>query len=255
MFLFYSPVLAEEDIPTEEIELSTPHYEYKADAFAPALGRYTYDVSWQGIPAARASAVVKKKGDTLKVIIRVRTLKAIDIFYKLRYHAEAVLSASKMTPKHSFFNKNEKSRIRNMDLSFHPDGEISVIRNKNGNIEKFKFNPHNFTLDPFSAAFIARSLDWSVGDTKYFDAYEGQNRYLVALSAAGKEKIKHNGKLYETWVIKPRVKKLGFENEKNKLRDASIYLTTDTARDILLIRSEVFIGSVKTKLTSFKPLQ
>ena len=38
-----------------------------------------------------------------------------------------------------------------------------------------------------------------------------------------------------------------------KLREAFIYLTADREREVLQIISEVFIGSVKTKLESYVP--
>ncbi|MCB0337900.1 MAG: hypothetical protein KDD62_16395, partial [Bdellovibrionales bacterium] len=54
------------------------------------------------------------------------------------------------------------------------------------------------------------------------------------------------------WVISPTVKKVGAE-KNDKLREARIYLSSDARREILQITSEVFVGTVKTKLSSFQP--
>jgi hypothetical protein len=55
-------------------------------------------------------------------------------------------------------------------------------------------------------------------------------------------------------MIVPRVQNLVNPDQAKKLREARIYLSDDRARDILLIESEVFIGTVRTRLQSFTPL-
>lgn len=245
----------EEDLSPADVRISTPVYHPAYSEFTPALGTYSYDVTWQGIPAATVSIDVEREGDKLTISTSVKTVRAIDLFYKLRYNASAVLSADDLMPERSVHHKRENSKIRDTEITFAPGGEISTIRKKeDGQVETLQFNPENFTLDPFSAAFLARSLDWKKGVTKYFDTFEGKNRYLIALTATDQTTMEINGQQRDVWVITPKVKKLGGPTQANKkLRQAQIYLTADKARDIPLVKSEVFIGSVKTKLVSFTP--
>jgi hypothetical protein len=51
-------------------------------------------------------------------------------------------------------------------------------------------------------------------------------------------------------VIGPKVVNLVNPAQGKKLREARIFVTNDAARDIVLIESDVFIGTVKTRMTS-----
>ena len=64
--------------------------------------------------------------------------------------------------------------------------------------------------------------------------------------------VKVDGKKQEAWIISPTVLNKTKPEQTRKLRSAQIYLSTDKRREILQIKSEVFIGSVKTKLVDFK---
>ena len=253
VFLSGNLAFSQEHIPAEQVKVETPKYSCISPICQPALGEYVYTASWQGIPVATAKILAEKKEERLVVTISVKTVKAIDVFYRLRYHAESYIDLKSMHPIEAIYNKKENSRRRNINMSFEKNGDIVVNRVSNGNKEDLRFNTGNFTLDPITAAMIARGLNWDSDDTKTFDSYEGKNRYLVSLKSVGRKKVSVRGKEYNVWEIKPKVEKVS-SHKKNKLRDASIYLTADDKRDLVLIDSEVFIGSVKVKLDSFTPL-
>ncbi len=242
-----------DDLQPQEISITTPIYRPYLEDFTPALGTYKYNVTWQGIPAADVSISVARDGRQYRVSTEVKTLKGIDLIYKLRYKASAEFSAIDFLPQRSEYHQRENSRVKDTEITFLPNGEILSVRKKGNEVQRLQFDPRNFTLDPFSAAFLARSLDWKKGATKYFDTFEGKNRYLVSLTATNKINMLINGREREVWVITPKVRKLGSDDKKKKLRDARIYLTADSRREIIMIESEVFIGTVKTKMVSFAP--
>lgn len=250
------PSRSEDYISPELVKVSTPVYQPWSGDFQPALGTYTYTVSWEGIPAATATITIGEDGSNYQVTANAETYSAIDIFYTLRYQMNGVLSGSDLAPIHSFTNHRENSRIKTLDINFEPSGEIRAIREQVGKQDskrEIRFVSNNPTLDPIGAAFMARSLPWSVGDSKSFDVFNGKSRYLVTLSAKEKSRILHQGTMRDVWVIVPRVKNLTTTEPVQKLREAKIYLTTDSAREILKIESSVFIGKVYTELDSFEP--
>ena len=104
-----------------------------------------------------------------------------------------------------------------------------------------------------SAAFIARGVDWKVGDTKNFDVFNGKSRYLITLTALEKTKILNRGMELPVFVVSPKVRTLTTIKANEKLREARIYLTADDRRDVVRIESSVFIGSVTTELEKFTP--
>ncbi len=248
-----NPVLGEL-APEEKMEIKTPSYFPIMSQFKPELGTYVYDVSWQGIPAATVSFVVDKEGYDYKLSTRVKTSKGVSIFYKLKYNANASLSSIDLYPKDSYYYEKENSKEKITTITFTPDGFITSKRIKNGKDDGTShFKTNNMTLEPFSAAFLARSLTWDKNEVREFDTYVGKSRYIIKLTGLDKIKMDVNGQERDVWVVSPEVKKLG-KKKYSKLRKAKIYITADSKRELLEIKSQVFIGSVKTKLESFTPL-
>src|SRR5262249_10341179 len=162
-----------------------------------------------GIPAASATIFVEKDGENYRITATARTATGIDLFYKLRYRGEGLLSGTDLTPIRAVFDQQENSRIKNAEIIFHDNGEIEAVRQTKGKpAETLNFTPENFTLDPFAAAFIARGVDWKLGDTKEFDTFNGKSRYLISLTALEKAKVDVNGEKRDCWVISPKVKNL-----------------------------------------------
>lgn len=245
---------ATKEIAPEDVQVSTPVYHPQFSAIDFPLGTYTYTVSWQGIPAAEATLSVDQEGLQYKVQAKAKTYSGIDILYKLRYEASGTLSAVDFSPIETDIAQQENSRIRNTQIKFLENGDISAIRCQVGKDTKsMTFDPGNFTLDPFSAAFVARGLNWEMGKTAEFDTFNGKTRYLIQLTAIDHVIMNVNGVDRPVWVISPKVQKLTTTDTDQKLREAKIYLTDDKEREVLQIVSEVFIGSVKTKLDSFTP--
>jgi hypothetical protein len=252
--LVISPAVGAAEIKPEDVVITTPTYKAQTDKFHPPLGMYEYSVKWEGIGAAKLFVSVDREGDKYKIATVARTNSFVDIFYKLRYAATGVLKAETLLPTETKISSKENHRIRKAKLEFLPNGNIkSLYWRKGRETEKREFDPGNFMLDPFSAAFLARSLDWKKGDSRKFDTYNGKSRYLIQLTAVDETTLKVNGKDRKVFVIEPRVRKLTEEKDSKKLRSAKIYVTADEKREILKIVSSVFVGSVTTKLEAYTP--
>ncbi|NDC38011.1 MAG: DUF3108 domain-containing protein [Proteobacteria bacterium] len=239
--------------PVRYVELSTPQYQAYEAPFEPQMGTYTYEVSWNGIPAAEATLTVGAEDLRYRLVAVARTYAPINMLYDLQYRAEGIIDASDMSSLHTSISQKENSREKRIEMSFRQGGEVESVRtqpNKPPQITKLDTN--NMTLDPFGAAFLARGLRWEVGETKYFDTFNGKIRYLIALTAEGKETVKVNGQKRSCWVIVPTVRKVNSDEPPHKLRRAKIFLTDDPQREVVKIVSEVFIGAVTTKLIRFE---
>ena len=241
-------------VTADTIVVKTPSYRPEDPNFDPPLGTYTYSTSWQGIPAATLTVTIAHEGDKYRVISTAKTVRAIDIFYKLRYRGEGLVSAENLTPIKSIFDQTENSKEKNTQITYFDSGDILAVRSEKGKGSKvLRFNPHNMTLDPFSASLLARSLNWEVGQTREFDTFNGKSRYLLSLTAEDKVSMRVNGVDKDVWVIVPHVSNLTAKSADKKLRSAKIYVTADNRRDVLKIVSSVFIGSVTTRLDGFEP--
>lgn len=252
------PSSAEEkiaEIPVGLIRVSTPVYRPNFSEFTPRFGTYSYSVGWQGIPAADCTVSLERSSDgNFLVSATARTYSFVDIFYKMRYRAEGLLSGIDLTPLKSVVEHRENSKVKMAEVTFHQDGTIESVRQTKGKpAETLSFKPDNFTLDPFAAAFIARALDWKVGETKQFDTFNGKTRYLISLTATELAKVKQDGVVRDAWVIVPQVRALSRPGVEKKLKSAKIYLSADSRREILKVVSSVFIGSVTAEMESFVP--
>ena len=239
----------------ELVNISTPVIKPESSNFQPLLGTYNYTVSWQGIPAAELEAVVEQDGLNYKITTKAKTYKGIDIFYKLRYNAEGLISAVDYFPINTRIEHRENSRHRFIEIIFNPDGNVDAVRidRRRDEIKSLSFDPNNFMLDPFGAAFLARSVNWEKGAVREFDTFNGFSRYHISLTAEERRKIRYNGEERDVWVITPLVRNLVNPAQTSKLRRAHIYVSADDKRDILKIVSSVFIGNVYTELKSFQP--
>lgn len=234
------------------VRVSTPVYPANRKNFIPKLGNFTYEAAWQGIPAADIDIEVSSDGLHYFVNVSAKTLSAIDIFYRMRYEANGVMNASDFSPLKSTFDQKENSRARITEITFMNSGEVrSYRKRKDKDAEIMQFDPKNFMLDPFSAIFLARSLDWKLGDVKKFDVFNGKSRYLITLTAVEKTSMEVNGVTRDVWVISPAVDNLTAKKANKKLREARIYITDDSNRDVVKIASSVFIGEVTATLKSF----
>jgi hypothetical protein len=235
----------------QQISIKTPSYRPSFDLFQPREGRYQYEVSWQGIPAAEASITVTREGGTLRVTSEAKTYSAIDLLYRLRFHGESVLGLSSYRPSSYLVEQQENSKKKVVNVSFFPGGEVRATRTQSGKEAVYdQFTTTNSVLDPVSASFLARSQPWRVGDAKEFDVFNGKSRYLITLTAKELRTMDVAGVQREVFVIVPKVVNLVNPAQGKKLREARIFVTNDAARDIVLIESDVFIGTVKTRMTS-----
>jgi hypothetical protein len=252
-----SSALADDYISPELVKITTPRYRPESSSFRPRLGTYEYSVGWEGINAASASVTISKEGDAYVVDAAARTYSGVDLLYKLRYGAVGRISATDLTSIHLAIDHRENSRRKNINISFSPNlASIHAVRGKGENDPDQKvlsFAPDNFTLDPIAACFLARSLDWNIGDTKNFDVFNGKSRYFISLTAVGRKTIRYQGEDRAVIVITPQVRNVTTTKPRSKLREAFIYVSDDEYREVLRIESSVFIGRVITELESFTP--
>lgn len=257
LFCRIGSVLADDYISPELVKITTPRYQPEDSKFSPRLGTYEYSVGWEGINAASCKLTIQRQGDTYVVDAAARTYTGVDLLYKLRYEAIGVISANDLTSINLDIDHQENSRHKNIAIDFSPTlKKIHAVRSKGANDPDKKilsFNTDNFTLDPIAATFLARSLNWQVGDTKHFDVFNGKSRYIISLTAVERKKIRYQGEDRPVIVITPQVRNLTTTKPRAKLRQAFIYVSDDEFREVLRIESSVFIGRVITELDSFTP--
>lgn len=249
---------ADDYIAPDLVKVTTPLYRPANAKYKPRPGVYEYTVGWEGITAASCSLTIREENGRFLIDAAARTYSGVDLLYKLRYEARGVIDADNLSSISLSIDHKENSRHKTIEMLFAPDsGKIQADR-QTGDIaasqKHVEFTPRNPTLDPIAAAFLARSLDWKVGDARNFDVFNGKSRYFITLTAVDHKVIRFQGEERAVFVISPRVRNLTTTKPRSKLREAFIYVTDDDERDILRIESSVFIGSVSVDLESYSAL-
>lgn len=229
---------------------------------------YHYDVTWQGIPVGSAIVTVAPSDararaslggeygvdtvfqeDIFSIKAEAKSAKVIDVFYKLRHESESFVRKSNLQPIQFRTWQKENSKTKKAQVSFKPDGLIDSFAEKDGRIErKHVFTSPDFILDPISAAFFARSIPIEVGGRAEFDVFNGKHRYLISFDVVSIEDIPIQGAMRKAFKTIPQVKKLTDTEGESRLREATLWISADDAREVLKLESKVFVGSVGATL-------
>jgi len=258
-------VHAEENVKKIYIEdtspaISTPKYSPSMESFHPPLGTYLFSITWGKVQAGKATIDVTRDQDFYTIHVLAKTQNTVNKFYKLRFKGETKLSADKLVPLKATMFQSSSKRAKETEITFHDKGEIESVRHKfkdetKKKTEIRKLKTENFTLDPASAVFIVRSLEWEEGISRQFDIFDGKSRHLVTITCTGQEKKDVLGEKRDTWVLVPKIQNITKGEEPPEVSAIRVYLSTDKAKEILIIEGDVFMGKVITRLESFEPLK
>lgn len=220
-------------------------------------GVYRYKVAWQGIPVADAEVDVRNDEigpkPTYTVTANAETGDVIRWFYRMNHTSNSVFDAQSFRPIKFMTHQRERSRDKGREVSFGPDGTIEFLTTRYGVAEEKKeFKSDNNTLDPISAAFVARSLPIDLGTKASFDVFNGKHRYLITCEVQAREKITVAGREYDAFRVIPEVKKLTDTKGEDRLQSVTLWISADSARHVLKLESKVWVGSVSAEMTAFE---
>jgi len=229
--------------------------------FQPQSGIYYYQVAWNKINVGNARISVEQENDQYKIEIHAETNKKLDRIYKIRYRGESRISDDPISPIETKIHEKIKSTKKETTIEFQEKGAIRSTKTKSKKgkpIEKTQreIQTENFTLDPFSATFLVRRLDWEAGMEEVFDVFTGDDQYILELKCIQKKTIEIAGENRKAWEIVPELTNLDKkkqEKEDKKMNDMWIYVSADESREMLKIKVALKIGSFRIVLEKFEP--
>ena len=105
-------------------------------------------------------------------------------------------------------------------------------------------------LDDGSFLYFVRTLPLEVGQTYTFERYFRPDRNPVRIEVLRKERIDVPAGTFETIVIRPIIKTKGVFSENGR---AEIWLTDDSRRIMVQMKSRLSIGSINLYMKSYQP--
>ncbi len=209
-----------------------------------------YQISWSFIPAGRATLEVSAANDlelgaAYHFIMTAKTLPAIDMIYRYRERVDSLVAAD---IHHSLQYKKvqESSHPRDSIVRFDWHNLTAQYSNYGQTSEPIAIQPR--TLDPLSALYYIRthlqqgesSLEQWVTDGRKIS--KGKARVIT------KETISIRGKSYRTIRVEPDIREVKGVFEKSPGAKMEIWLTDDTRKVLVRLKSKVRVGSFVAEL-------
>ena len=229
------------------------HYQPENSAFG-GDEHVVYQASWNGIPVA--SAVVDAKAVWLEgkrcyqVTIQATTWKYLELIWRMRDSIESVFETETLHPRRFVFHQRENRKRIDTTAVFDPANQKWAVKRQQGTrLKQFEFvSPHTF--DPISASYLARTLDFEVGDTLQLEVFGGKSRYLLQLDVVAAERIALRAGEIDAFKIIPRLQNLSRSGYAGRLREATVWISADRMKRPLKLVSQVFLGAVTIEMVN-----
>ena len=218
-----------------------------------------YRGSWNGLFSVATAEIYTTPAvvggrQVYRVRVEAKTSRALDLIWKMRDTIHSTFDAKALNPSSFSFHQRENSRVIDTEARYNESTKRWVVnRQQVGKRRKsYEFDSQN-TLDPLTAIYLARSLDFKTGDRLYFNLFGGRYRYLLELHVERKEPVSlESGKTVEAYRIIPRLQNITKRGYAERLNEAVVWISADERRLPIKLRSKVVFGSVYVELIEDK---
>jgi hypothetical protein len=207
----------------------------------------TFSIQYGLIHAGEATLEVRNVAEldsarAYHIISTARTSSAFDHIFKVRDRHDSLIDYDNLFSlsfeKHlreGKFKRDEKVVFdQKRHLAIYPDKQVPIPPN---------------TQDFLSALYYARTLPLGVGQAIAMANHTGGKNYPIYIKVLRRERIKVPAGEFDCLVVEPVMQTTGIFENKGKL---TIWVTDDTVRMPVLLRSKVVIGAFEAVLKSYR---
>jgi hypothetical protein len=219
----------------------------------------SYKASWNGVPVATAEVqttpITVEGKKFYRVRIDAKTSRGLDLIWRMRDTITSVFDAKSLAPSRFVFSQRENSRVTDTEAKFNQaTNKWAVNRWQEGKKPRaYDFDSNN-TLDPITAAYLARSVDLKVGENLSFNVFGGRYQYLLELKVEKKEPVElESGAVIETFKVVPKITNLTKKGYAGRMTEAAVWISADERRVPVKLWSKIFAGNVYMELVQDKP--
>jgi hypothetical protein len=240
------------EAPTHPV--SVPIYQPKFQPFQTGESQM-YRAHWNGMISVATAEITTKPvlingKKVYQVKVQAKSSKFLDLIWKMRDTITSTFDAKALAPSRFTFRQRENSKAIDTEALYNESTKRWAVNRREGGKEPntYEFDSQN-TLDPITAVYLARSIDFKVGDRLYFKIFGGKYQYLLELRIDGKEPVKlPSGKLVEAYKILPYLQNIAKEGYASRFNEATVWISADERRLPIKISSRIFVGSVYLEL-------
>jgi hypothetical protein len=218
-----------------------------------------YSASWNGVfsvataEISMMSSVIDGK-KVYHVQVQAKSSRILDLIWKMRDTITSTFDAKALSPARFTFSQRENAKVIDTEARLDPATKRwAVSRQQVGQQPQvYEFESEN-TLDPITAVYLARSVEFKVGDRLYFKIFGGRYRYLLELWVETTEPIElASGRKVEAYRIIPRLQNLTKNGYAERFNEATIWISADERRLPVKLSSKIVFGSVYLELVQSK---
>ncbi|MBQ2313140.1 MAG: DUF3108 domain-containing protein [Elusimicrobiaceae bacterium] len=257
--------LPKEILKTDDGRLTHPWYFMKVSTFTPEgkaplwFGEeLNYKISWAFVTAGEATIKADKllyNGEDYAYQIETlaKSYPVIDKMFKVRDINMSWIKSDLSKSLGYWQSVREGSYKRDEWLNFDYKNNLYSMYKQNKKGELYKYTtPFTGTevFDVLSALYYVRNPKISLNKTIYFDIVNVNKQYPLKVIIHGKETIKTKAGKFNCIVVEPMISGESIFVVKGK--SLKVWLTDDEYRLPVKLEVEVFIGSVKAELYSYK---
>jgi hypothetical protein len=215
--------------------------------------KLTYNISWSNVFSAGTAVMEVKKekaedgGDVLRFISTARTTGMVDSVYPVRDTVQSVFDTRTMMSLSYSLNQSHGKRKRKRELVF-DHGNKKVTVTDDGKKETLDV-PGN-VQDALSSLYYVRTLEeFTTGKPIVVTVHDSGKTWTVEVQVLGREKIKTPVGEFNTIKLRTYPKYEGVFLNKGEI---FIWLTDDSRKVPVLMKSTITIGSIVSMLTDMK---
>lgn len=212
------------------------------------VGEYLeFEISWKFFKAGTAAMSV---GDTVwngnrpcyYIKTTANSSSVIDVFYKVRDKVESIIDREGMFPWKFKKRLREGHFRRTRHTLFDPYRNLAFVKNDTVVVPPY-------VQDILSSFYFVRTLPLEVGGHFDIENLSGKDVYPLRVLVHRKQTIKVPAGKFHCLVVEPVLRGEGLFNQKGRL---TIWMTDDARKIPVMMKSEVFIGTVDAKLRKYK---
>ncbi len=167
-------------------------------------------------------------------------------FYKVNDVNESWIDTATFSSLRFVQQLEEGSKDRERHFEIFPDRSVFYETTKKNKEEKSVRQP----LDDGSFLYFIRTIPLNVGETYEFNRYFRPDRNPVRIKVLRRERVTVPAGTFNALVIRPIIKTKGIFSENGR---AEIWLSDDSRRIMLQLKSQLSIGSLNLFLRSYLP--
>jgi hypothetical protein len=215
----------------------------------------TYDISWSDFVTA-GTAVMEIKEETppngtsvLRFTATTHSLGLVDKFYRVNDRLESVFDPAIMQSIKFSLNQRHGKKKRHRELVFDPANK-NVVAKQNDDPPVTVPVPDQ-VQDSLSSLYYLRTRDdFTVGEPITIQVHDSGKNWSVEVQTLGREKVKTPAGEFATIKVRTFPKYEGVFMNKGEI---FIWLTDDSRKVPVLMKSTISIGSIVSTLTKMEP--